>query len=74
MHLSTFEQLPAYLGRIGTLESGSRGMGWWGGGQGHLGFQIQELHDLGKKEFRVSVSVSEEGEGAATGCKQPLCS
>lgn len=61
MHLSTCEQLPAYCGRIETLESGSQGMGWWGGGQGHLGFQIQELHDLGKKEFRGSFSVSEEG-------------
>lgn len=71
VHLSTREQLPAHFGRIGKWISG---MGWWGGGKGHLGFQIQELHDLGKKEFRGWFSVSGEEEGAASGCKQPLCS
>lgn len=51
MHLSTCEQLLAYLGKIGTLESVFQVWDSGVGGRAHLAFQTQELHNLGKKEL-----------------------
>lgn len=51
MHLSTCEQLLAYLGKIGTLKSASQVWDGEVGGRAHLAFQTHLLHNLGKKEL-----------------------